>query len=67
MGLLMGKLAKEIVISVICQKALKSFGKSDYADVVRLGGWCVYGCTIVQMYKWVMSNSVIISFFESLL
>ncbi len=66
MGLLLGKLAKEIVISVICQRALKSFGKSDYADIVRLGGWCVYGCTIVQIYNYIMANSIIISFFKDL-
>lgn len=66
MGILLGKLAKEIVISVICQKALKSFGKADYADVIRLGGWCVYGVTIVQMYKFIMNNSIIIGFLKDI-
>jgi len=65
-GALLGKLAKEIVISVICQKALKSFGKADYADVVRLGGWCVYGVTIVQIYKFIVENSVIIGFLKDI-
>lgn len=67
MGLLLGKLAKEVVISVICQKALKSFGKKDYADVVRLGGWCIYGVTIVEIYSYIMNNSVIIGFLKDML
>lgn len=67
MGVLLGQLAKEIAVSVVCQKALKSFGKKDYADVVRLGGWCIYGCTIVQIYHYIMGNSVIINFFKNVL
>ena len=64
MGLLLSKLVKQIAISVICQKALKSIGKKDYADVTRLAGWCLYGCTFVDIYKYIMENSVIINIFK---
>lgn len=50
----------------MCKKALKSFGKKDYADIVRLGGWYVYGCTIVQIYQFIMENSIIINFLKDL-
>ncbi|MEG0133432.1 MAG: hypothetical protein RR891_10725 [Clostridium sp.] len=63
MGALMGQLVKQIAVSLICQKALKSFGKQDYADCVKLGGWCLYGVTIVQMYKWIMNNSALVDIF----
>lgn len=66
MGLLFGQLAKEVCVSVVCQKAMKSFGKKDYADVIRLGGWCIYGCTIVQIYHYIIQNSLIINFFKGI-
>ena len=64
MGILLATLAKQVAVSVICQKALKSFGKKDYADVTRLAGWCVYGVTIVDIYNFIMANSKIIGFIQ---
>lgn len=64
MGSLLATLAKQIAVSVICQKALKAFGKKDYADVTRLAGWCLYGATLVNIFQYIMENSKVIGFFK---
>lgn len=37
-------------VSYISQKALKSFGKKDYADVVAFVGWCGIGANVMQLF-----------------
>lgn len=64
---LVARLLREITVSVIAQKSLKAFGKNDYADVVRLAGWAVYGITIMELINisiTFIQNSKIFKFFE---
>lgn len=64
MGLLIGKLASQIAVSVIANKALKCAGKIDYADIIKLGGWCIAGGTLVEIFNYIIENSVVIGFFK---
>lgn len=66
MGVLIGKLASQIVVSVIASKALKCAGKIDYADIIKLGGWCIVGGTLIEIFNYSIDNSIIIGFFKSL-
>ena len=37
-------------VAYISQKALKSFGKKDYADIITFVGWCAIGANVMQLF-----------------
>lgn len=64
MGVLIGKLVAQIAVSIIANKALKCTGKIDYADIIKLGGWCISGGTLVEIFNYIIENSITIGFFK---
>ena len=63
----MVELLKTGVVGYICYKALKCFGKQDYADVIALVVWIYIGVLILfQIGSWYDSfmNCELIKLFE---
>lgn len=64
MGILLSKLLAQFAVTFISSKALKAFGKLDYAECIKFGGFCVAGGTIVEIVQFISNNSKIIGFFK---
>ncbi|WP_305153826.1 hypothetical protein [uncultured Clostridium sp.] len=43
------ELIKVGAVAYIAQKALKCFGKRDFADIIAFCGWCSIGVTLIQL------------------
>lgn len=63
MGGIMISIIKVGTVSFICGKALKCFGKQDYADIIYMCGWLGVGANIcilfMQMYASVMGSEIV--------
>lgn len=57
MSSLLTKLLIQFTVSFISGKALKCLGKIDYADIVKFSGWCICGGTILEIVKFIQTNS----------
>lgn len=50
-------------VSFVCGKALKCFGKKDYADIIYMCGWLGVGTQVcmlfMEMYSAFMSSEIV--------
>lgn len=70
----MGAIAISIIkfgtISFIAQKALKSLGKNDYADIISICGWLgisVEVYNLLMLFVTAINNSKLFNLFSKLL
>lgn len=54
-GLFIG-IIKTGAITIILSKALREFGKQDYAAIIKLGGMSLIGINILQIINYFMKN-----------
>lgn len=58
---------KDIKLMVMSRRRqVRQLKRLKYAGAIRLDGWCIYGVTIVQIYQFIMENSIIINFFKEI-
>lgn len=43
-------------ITLVLSKAMRTFGKQDYADVIRFSGVCLMGINVVQIVAYIIQH-----------